>query len=48
MLQLRETLGLIEKHYAAECKRTGSFAAVAKSTLFSYAVDNQETGSIII
>ena len=48
MLQLRETLGLIEKHYAAEYKRTGSFAAVAKSTLFSYAVDNQETGSIII
>ena len=48
MLQLQETLELIEKQYAAEYKRTGCFAAVAKSTLFSYAVDGKESGSIIL
>ena len=36
MLQLRETLELIEKHYSEEFERTGYFAAIAKSTLFSF------------
>ena len=44
MLQLRETLELIEKHYSVEFERTGYFAAITKSTLFSFAVDGKETG----
>lgn len=45
MLQLRETLELIEKHYPGEYQRKGYFAAIAKSTLFNFAVDGKETGS---
>ena len=44
MLQLKETLELIDKHYAEEFERTGYFAAITKSTLFSFAVDGKETG----
>ena len=44
MLQLRETLALIDKHYSEEFERTGYFAAIAKSTLFAFAVDGKETG----
>lgn len=43
MLQLRETLELIDKHYAD--RHSGYFAAVLKGTLFSVAVDSMETGS---
>lgn len=42
MLQLRETLALIEAHYLAE--HSGYFAAITKSALFSFAVNNKETG----
>ena len=48
MLQLRETLELIEKHYAAEFDRTGYFAAVNKGTLFAFAIDGKETGSFTL
>lgn len=48
MLQLKETLELIEKHYAAEYERTGYFAAVTKGTLFAFAIDGKETGSFTI
>lgn len=48
MLQLRETLELIDKHYSEEFERTGYFAAITKSTLFSFAVDGRETGSFIL
>lgn len=44
MLQLRETLKLIEKHYAEEYRRTGYFAAIAKGALFTFAIDGKETG----
>jgi hypothetical protein len=44
MLQLRETLELIDKHYSEEFERTGYFAAIAKSTLFAFAIDSKETG----
>ncbi len=44
MLQLRETLELIEKHYADEYARTSYFAAINKGTLFTYAIDGKETG----
>lgn len=46
MLQLRETLERIGKHYAD--KHSGYFAAVLKSTLFSVAVDGMETGSFTL
>jgi len=48
MLQLRETLELIEKHYAEEFARTGYFAAINKGTLFAFAVDGKETGSFTL
>lgn len=48
MLQLRETLELIEKHYADEFERTGYFAAVNKGTLFAFAIDGKETGSFTL
>ena len=48
MLQLRETMELIEKHYAAEFERTGYFAAVEKETLFAFAINNKETGSFLL
>ena len=47
MLQLRETLGLIEEHYEEEYERTGYFAAISKPILFAYAIDAKETGSIV-
>lgn len=45
MLQLRETLDLIEKHYEDEFLRTDYFAAINKSTLFNFAIDGKENGS---
>lgn len=48
MLQLRETLEMIEKHYADEYARTGCFAAINKGTLFAFAVDGKETGSFTL
>lgn len=48
MLQLRETLDVIEKHYAPEYEKSGSFAAILKSALFSYVVDNRKTGTITL
>ena len=44
MLQLKEVLDKIEKDYAAEYERTGYFAAIFKGTLFSFAIDGNETG----
>lgn len=46
MLQLKETLELIEKHYADEYERTEYFAAVNKVTLFAFALDGKETGCL--
>ena len=48
MLQLRETLDIIEQHYAAEFAETGYFAAINKGTLFAFAVDGKEQGSFIL
>lgn len=48
MLQLRETLELIEKHYCAQYARSDHFAAIAKGTLFSFAIDGKETGSFTL
>ena len=48
MLQLRETLELIEKHYAAQYEQSGYFAAVSKGTLFAFAIDGKETGGFAL
>lgn len=48
VLQLKETLELISRHYSAEYARTGYFAAVNKGTLFSFAIDGKETGSFTL
>lgn len=48
MLQLRETLELLEKHYGPAYARSGYFAAIAKDTLFTFAIDGRETGSFIL
>lgn len=48
MLQLRETLELIEKYYANEWENSNSFAAVCKSDLFAYAIDGKETGTVVL
>lgn len=45
MLQLKETLEMIEKHYAAQYDETRYFAAVNKGSLFTFAIDGKETGS---
>ena len=45
MLQLRETLEAIEKHYAKQHEETGYFAAVHKGTLFAFAVDGKDNGA---
>ena len=48
MLQLRETLDLVDKYYAEHYERTGYFAAINKGTLFAFAVDGKEKGSLIL
>lgn len=44
MLQLRETLDLIEKDYGGKCESNGYFAAIAKGTLFHFAIDGKHRG----
>jgi len=48
MLQLRETLGLIERQYAKEYAASGYFAAVAKGTLFDFAIAGKDKGSFTL
>ena len=48
MLQLKETLASIEKHYSDRFKESRYFAAVCKETLLNTAMVGKETGSIIL
>lgn len=48
MLQLKETLEIIDKHYAEQYKETGYFATINKSTLLEFAFDGKETSSFIL
>lgn len=48
MLQLKETLELIEKHCSGEYERTGYFAAVSKGALFSFAINGKENGTFTL
>ena len=46
MMQLRETLELIDKHYAD--LHNGYFAAIVKGDLFRFAIDGHETGGFVL
>lgn len=46
MMQLKETLNLIEKHHTD--LHFGYFAAVVKGDLFRFAIDSKEIGSFVI
>ena len=48
ILQLRETLEIIDKHYAEEYERAGYFAAITKGALFAFAIDGKDTGSFTL
>ena len=48
MLQLRETMDIIDMHYAEQYEHTGYFAAINKGTLFAFAIDGKEAGSFTL
>ena len=48
MLQLRETLEHICKHYEEELERSDYFAAILKSVLFTFAIDGKEGSSFTL
>ncbi len=48
MLQLRETLELIEKNYADEYEKSGYFAAVNKGMLFTFAIEGKDNSSFTL
>lgn len=47
VLQLKETLELIEKRYPKRFEETRYFASVCKGTLLDFAMEGKETGSIV-
>ena len=48
LLQLKEILQHIEKHYRDEYIRSGYFAAVSRSTLYTFAFGGKESGSFTL
>ena len=48
MLQLKETLELIGKHYQEPYEKADYFAAILKGTLFGFAIDSRETGGFTL
>ena len=48
LLQLKETLSVIEKHYADAYAAADYFAAIDSGTLFAYAVNGKETGTVTL
>lgn len=48
MLQLRETLNFIEKHYTDEYKDSGYFAAIDSNVLFNFAFGGGKIGSFTL
>ena len=43
---VKEILAKIEKCYAAQYEATGCFAAICRETLFSFAVEGKDSGSV--
>ncbi len=48
MLQLRETLEIIEENYQKEYEQSGYFAAISRGLLLSYVLDSKQVGSITL
>ena len=48
MLQLKETLDLIMKHYKEQYEKNQYFAAISKPVFMNYAIDSKEVGSIVL
>lgn len=48
MLQLRETLDRIMKHYKEQYEENGYFAAISKPVFMNFAVDSKEAGSFTL
>ena len=48
MLQLRETLKIIDENYQPQYHDSVYFAAVSKSLLFSYVIDSKTNGSFTL
>ena len=48
MLQLKETLDLIEKKYEDTYKETGYFAAISKVMMFKMVVDGKKEGKLVL
>ena len=48
MLQLKETLDLIMKHYKEQYEKSQYFAAISKPVFMNYAIDSKEVGSIVL
>lgn len=48
LLQLRDILKHIDQHYADAYQRSGYFAAIRKSTLFTFAIDGRASGAFTL
>ena len=48
MLQLKDLLNIIEKHYGESYKENGYWAAIDKVTLFNMAIEGKEAGSFVL
>lgn len=48
MLQLRETLDIIQREYAEKIRNSDCFTAVQKGILFAFAIDGKETGNFVL
>lgn len=48
MLQLRETLAVIEERYSEAYAQSSYFAAISKGTLFSFAIDGNDGGRFLL
>ena len=48
MLQLRESLAMIEERYSEAYAQSGYFATISKGTLFSFAIDGNDGGRFLL
>ena len=48
LLQLRDTLKHIDRHYADAYAQSGYFAAISKSAFFSFAIDGRASGTFTL
>ena len=48
MLQLKETLDLIMKHYKEQYEKNEYFAAISKGAFLNFVMDGKESGSFVM